>query len=607
MMLAARRGFPPVVQSAVLTVVIGAAFGSSDSQAQAVPNASDPEAQLPYTLCCSVYPRSLELAHVQVYEDKRSVQAGTRYLIFPYFYPSWSKFRSEVKTQCDGRPNEHVATATLEAQFASLVVNDEVVDRLKQQGHSDASLGKLQSFPFTVLKVETGGLDSDGLPTKTRWRWPPNLSEQLGSGTIASTSKFITESQSISMEDSCDALRRIASNAQNVQAHIYSTAVKISVDSTIVASDSFVKQKQFEDILRGESAIGSKQAIARGSSGGIGINLGGLAIGGTGSKQATEVQDTRRRVVTGNLIQEAAADFAKTLTVQQRREIAPPSGTDPEIVALLTKFVTENSQSADASFAKTTADQWQLKLGSVTRSLTSADVDELLKSSGNPNLTVNHKQEGKAGAKGVSAEVRDEKNMTFQDQRGIEWSRKGEEWIPTSVKLYFLSESDLKSSIIAKYENALVQRGDVQRITLTQITADKSPDTVNWLLTGPDKKVIAIKGGLYRTDTYWAGAWRGGPYWCQPELKPMDGMTVVGAQHLETVGPGAPLSQIGRVLGCRPAGHCDSHGEACRSYYRSAGCYVSTKWLEWYRERIQDIGIKERIEDICSERKEKQK
>lgn len=570
--------------------------GASSGQAQVAPRSSEPEAQLPFTLCCSVYPKALELAHVQVYEDSRSTAAGRRYLIEPYFYPAWAQFQESVKTQCDGKADSIVARTSLEAQFSSLVVNKEIVEELEKQ-RTDATLEKLQSFPFIFLKVETGGLDNDGLPTRVRWRWPPNLSEQLGSGTLATISRFIGEPQRIAIEDSCEQLQRIASDVQNVQAHLYTTSVKISVDTTSVSIESFLRQREFDDLLRGENAVGSKQGVVKSKTGGFGINLGKLAIGSAKSKTASEVADTRKRAVTGNLIQAAAGEFAKSLSILQRREIAPPSGTDTDIVALLTKFVTENSEAIEGTFTKAASNQWQLKVGELSRTFTQDDIDELVKGDGKSNLTSKKKTEAKAPVKGAPLEVKDENEMSFQDERGIEWKRNGKEWIPTSVKLYFLSEDSLRSLIVGKHENALVQRGDVQRITLTQVSADRMPEAVTALLTGPEKNLIPIKAGLYRTDTYWAGGWRGGPYWCQPEVTPKEGMTIVGAKHLELVA--TPLDA--RRRGCTPSGHCDSHGEACRSYYRAGGCYVSTKWLDWYRQRMVEMKLKQRDEDICSQ------
>src|SRR4029079_4281378 len=118
----------------------------------------------------------------------------------------------------DGKPDDYVATVYLDVQFASLVVNDEVIDQLKKRGKSEASLDTLQSYPFSVLKVETGGNENDGLPTKLRWRYPPNLAEELGKGSITTTSMFITEDKRIPIPDSCEQLRKIGSDAQNVQA-----------------------------------------------------------------------------------------------------------------------------------------------------------------------------------------------------------------------------------------------------------------------------------------------------------------------------------------------------------------------------------------------------
>jgi len=117
----------------------------------------------------------------------------------------------------------------------------------------------------------------------------------------------------------------------------------------------------------------------------------------------------------------------------------------------------------------------------------------------------------------------------------------------------------------------------------------------------PRKALIPIGAGLYKTVSYWAGASRSRITWCQPEVLPVEGMTLIGADNTASYDTRQILRRRPpNPRGCAPAGHCDSHNEYCVTYYRQSGCYVSTDWLNWYREQQRRISRAERREEICA-------
>jgi hypothetical protein len=140
----------------------------------------------------------------------------------------------------------------------------------------------------------------------------------------------------------------------------------------------------------------------------------------------------------------------------------------------------------------------------------------------------------------------------------------------------------------------LQQKLDAAESQLRQLTAEALANT-------PPKKVtVPIGGGLYKTISYWSGGKRSRVTWCQPEPVPVDGMTTIGAAETKSFDSRKFLTNPSpNPRGCAPARHCDSHNEFCRTFYRNAGCYVSTEWLEWYRAGRKREGLPERQDDIC--------
>jgi hypothetical protein len=117
----------------------------------------------------------------------------------------------------------------------------------------------------------------------------------------------------------------------------------------------------------------------------------------------------------------------------------------------------------------------------------------------------------------------------------------------------------------------------------------------------PRKVVVPIDDGLYKTVSYWAGGSRSRTTWCQAEVLPVVGMTVIGGDNTASYDTRQLLRRRApNPRGCAPAGHCDSHNEFCVTYYRASGCYVSTDWLNWYREHQRQMSLAERREEICA-------
>lgn len=573
-----------------------------------IPATTDLETSLPSSLGFSIYPTSLQKVQVLLYSDTRSADSGHRYYIEPYVFPEWNSFQSAVQKSCDGQSPNYFTSVELVVQLANLRVNEEIVSLAKKNASAtDITLETLFSYPFALLRLDTIGVSDPEIPRKTRWRYPRGGDEILTGVMQANSIRFLDDSVTIPIRDTCEQLVRIARSPQNILGTMYSSNNTVQVDILSISYGGFARDAKLERLFRDETAAGSRKVTMRGSSGGVGLNLGGVFGGASDSSQVSESKDSRHRAISGSLVQEAATEYSRTLVIQRRSEIERAGIHSDELPQLLANFVLETAKEATASFRKISEDQWEVVIGQVTRTISASEVEELLKSSGNPQLVGANENQASVKVKAVEVSGNSKQNASFTDNRGIEWSRNDKaEWIPTSAKLELISANALEDRASAIYEDVVVKRGtSVARVELRTITSGSPTSTLADALRamnfGPKKLVTPIVGGAYRTESYWAKAWRG-DYAClgTPEVK--DGFTKVGGQdtELQSWGTG-PFGINPRAYGCKPAGHCDSHGESCRTYYRAAGCVINNEWLDWWKTKQNAAGQVVRDEDICRE------
>lgn len=616
-------------------------FASLSNQSLFAENAlvaSDPETRLAFTLFRNTYPEALNGASIAVFGDPSDKRE--RYYIQPYFIPDLTSFSKSINDECKNLPGDTIISVPLSFEISSKTVSEQVVAELSQVVNDKISLSQLHSYPYAMLTITTGDEDPlDDVQSSVRFRFPPGVSDTIISGVIANTVAFqnLLGKRPIRLRDSCDQLMAISLTG-DISAQIYSQYKQIKRNATLVELRQFSKSKSVADLFREESASGEKTGITRSSGGAVGINFGGLFGGGSDSSTIrTSIHDTRRRAISGNLIQSAAREYEANLSVTRWTELKKDGIQDDALVKTLVDYVTSRSDFVMARFNKTDDNQWAITVGEHTRSVSVDEVKMLQDTSVSPELAMSGKEtfdcgmiaaaatggatEGakkaaEASGKGENGKGKDcsaERDMTYKDSRGIKWEHDGADWVPTSVDLYITSKQKLDTNVVASAEEAIVDTGSGFLKQTLQLIESANPRAytradvdealekkIRYALDGPPKRVKKIKGGIYKTISYWSKGAKNRTTLCLPAIKPINAMTQIDGKDTRTWDARKGIAEIPKSLGCKPAGHCDSHGEFCVSYERNSGCFVNTDWLAWYRNRIKSLRESENISSICA-------
>lgn len=539
-----------------------------------------------------VYPPTLGGASLSIARGRGSEREGTYYYLPPYFHYDIASFRAAVEGSC-ANSTSGTQTAYLPVRFASKAVNEEIAATLK-----NVALERLRPYPVGLIRIATGAYNSaNQVSPKTRLILPPGALDAIEDGYLAPANTFDTELHMIPVEDTCQSLRAIAQNTGDIQAWAYSQLPDTRINFFSAELNSVLEALDKSNLIQSQGNTGYLEVRTASGSRSIGLNAGGVFGGSSKSTDRVTTVDQRGRWVTSNLLQDALRDYSAQLSVfrlSEASEAASKTASNSDREQLqdaferkALAFVLAQSPYIKARFDKVAEGQWQIMEERIDKTtLNDLQVKELLKTSVKPELNGTNKVSGEYGT--IKGAV--DQTANVKDERGIEWSRDGSSWIPVSADLHFINKADLQSRVYASFDDVtLTGSKAVYRLPLRGISN---------AFAAPNKHAIELKAGLYKTIAYWSGGQQSQTIACQPEPAAPANFTRVGATDTQ-VFDARRMFVILAARGCATAPYCDSAGEFCVSYHRSAGCLINNEWLAWYRSRQKEAGLPERQEDIC--------
>jgi len=464
-------------RTAVFASVAVSTFAASVSAQQAVIQSGPGRTPISQGEWIPLTIQALGDISLPVVRDPLSGQEKSQYYVAPYFHYDIEGFRNNVNAACKNESDVgKIVSADLSFQFATTRVNDEISRQIIQRKYdssSDAPL--LRPYPYGLLQIYTGYYFSDdNVPGKPRWSTPPNAYEAIAGGYLAVPAAFDFITHTIPIHDTCDQLQAIAKGHGDFQAAAFSNMPDTKRNFFFISYDLFATSQAVDDIVKTETSSGIVSVSSRGSSGAVGLNVGALTAGGTvGSQKATN-NDTRRRAVTANVLEAAVQQASGTIIAKRLREYNVNDSSINEVEKqLLDTLINKLVPSVTAAFDKAGDQQYKLRGDIISEVvLTRGDVNMLLKSSEKPEL--NGTQDVSGGFKGM--EGSEKKATTVRDERGIEWKREGNEWIPTNVKLHVLSKADLRNKLTTSFEDiAVAGSQSVQKMNLQNVSSTLLP------------------------------------------------------------------------------------------------------------------------------------
>lgn len=231
---------------------------------------------------------------------------------------------------------------------------------------------------------------------------------------------------------------------------------------------------------------------------------------------------------------------------------------------------------------------------------------------------------------------------SFKDERKVQWDYRDGGWVPTSVDLYLIEETNLRASASFDVSDVgVVSAAGYQLIALTTILRDGElpPPEPVFLAHEPYKHVIELPATSLNTTIYSGKTSKASrltvlaptvlsEVTCKPEEPMPSGYVTIGGARKSLMtrhNNGSQLIPRGsRVFPLdvvdSPSQHCvnenicsvlsitntaDVPVTFCVTLWREAGCYVNQTWLSWYEERerkLPDVARtgSDRIDEICA-------
>ncbi len=399
----------------------------------------------PHQVACTVYPQTLGQTSVEVYGSMDPTDK--HYLIRPYIWPEWATFRSQYLAKCNERAPSKVVKLVVPFTFAALAVNKEIAYRIGKSCNIPAPPpGLILSYPFAVLKIVTG--------EKVRWVYP-NLSENVS---VAVQTQPLIEKQNVTLTDSCERLQEIW-EGNDIKGEMYSEFGTVKRNSMAVAFAGAEQRGFFKKLELNEKSTGGIRTISTGTSSGAGISVGPLSIGETSGEQTGEVQDTRARLISANVIAEAATKYVTELKLTCFGQETETEACDPNVAKTLVDFVLSRSEKVQATFTETAGVLTLHAQGLEDRVLNTTERETVMKGSPPPALGVKDNTTAKVPYEGIPLELQENREMNLGGStEGISWTVKDGGWVPTSADLRLVSAATLSSDISAEAQGTFFRK-----------------------------------------------------------------------------------------------------------------------------------------------------
>ena len=432
---------------------------------------------LPANALRAISPPSLKGRSVAFFVDPVS----HAYYIKPMLLPDWEAFRKGLKGSCtaDKAPTTiieikmqlEVGRDTLRQEIASIAATCEKRDITKDD---------IFYFPYAWLTVTTGGQAqlnerTRKFPIRTIAEYP---ADARNGGEVRAL--LVTEPPPYlaHLYGTCEELRFILEN-KDIAGNFYAPTKDTQTNAFSVEYSNFAQSRQMESLMRDETATGEQVVVSRSESKGAGVNIGGHFGANYGASEGElRKADTRARTVSANLISDAAMSFAQTVSIKKWVEFPDQNITPTKIQDELVKFVLANAIPVDVQIKRNDDKTWSLVTGAEFRTLTNEEMKQVVESSSKLDINFSEKATiGCSDKKGDGANPNPycggvDKKFQGVDDNGIKWQQDGQSWIPTSMKLYAVSQDDLSQASRASIVEVLARDGAMVVDKLQPVATD---------------------------------------------------------------------------------------------------------------------------------------
>lgn len=422
--------------------------------------------------------------------------SSNKYFYNPLIIVDWNHFKKQLDS-CANQDDSSSKKLLLLIYHFDKKVHNELKMHLEREANT--SNIKLVYLPFTyyILKARIGNeyviLNPTDLPTFSN----------IGNLQIKQT---IENVRNYEIKGSLKQLKEFynfrASN-DNLKGDLYTGGFEFSSDY-VKGTAEFANSSNIMKKLFGDETLKHNQVVSSSSSdGGLSLSLGPLKLGGGTVKSAVWTENEKKRILNRNYLTELITNNQTEIRVLSMGDKDRVRATKEAIIKYLLETV---AIQVTLEFQKVRDDEYNLVKDNITyATLKSNQVDILLQSK--PKLEVSTEDQRSASSGGASGASKD--NITRKSSDEITWQYKGDEWVPTKVEMYILSEYQLTNSISIEDRSYNKGGNKVIRVAFTYPAAwlAKNPQALSRDIVDRDNPIGTILAFAGNSDKIPAG-WR---------------------------------------------------------------------------------------------------
>jgi hypothetical protein len=248
--------------------------------------------------------------------------------------------------------------------------------------------------------------------------------------------------------------------------HVYTTSGAYSVmkNFVVVAAEKFLKSNSGQKLTGADKLQNELHVKSTSSGGGFAVSLPFVGGGAKKTDNDTDTQRIIQRWVSRDQVLDETSTWTTNLSVTEWEEIAE-KGVDEakkaSILKQLVEFVLADQKSAAFKFEQLADNKLKLT-NQVTKEVSvHAGSIATMKLDSKPKDAIEADHEGKFGYGGV--EVADKGSFKLASNNEVAFLEQGSYgFVPTTVKLYQISELDLRSRVVANYAKFVSTKNEFQ-------------------------------------------------------------------------------------------------------------------------------------------------
>ncbi len=370
-------------------------------------------------------------------------KAGESFYFTPTPVVDWESFSTSVANVCESADNTEKRPAEINVQYYHPLILMEIAEK------AEIALNTLSVVPHFGHSVFLRDTDN-------KYHMMTTLDvTTLLQGEAMSTNRPLLASERLIVKRPCALLRDFAdSRSLKVAYHAlgqnFETA---SINAEILMSQTI---DTFFDTSDGQEQVDQTSINVTSSGGGLAIDVGPISFNTAKADQNVVTNREFNRAINRNWLSERAEDTLQTIDIE---EICGPEHgcLEDDLRQMIVDFALQGAEERRLDFRERADGLLDIFLGQTNVGRATRIVDQTVKATLN-TIFANASEEEQSGEfAGFKGTYKKKDNNTLTINGNSEFTRKGEEWIPTSLMLHLVDTTKVQDRIRAGYTRTVLQ------------------------------------------------------------------------------------------------------------------------------------------------------